>query len=112
MHEPSLTVNYVRESARCVPPVECLLEGCPARPTGILPDRGGERRPDLKVLFLFGYPENAAVGNGHLDHGIVVLTKPFVLAAHISSRWQRGRRRGHHPGKAALGIDAAKPSRR
>lgn len=38
-------------------------------------------RPDLKVLFMTGYAENAAVGNGLLDPGMEVLTKPFVMAA-------------------------------
>jgi signal transduction histidine kinase len=37
-------------------------------------------RPDLKVLFVTGYAENAAVGNGHLEPGMDVLTKPFVMA--------------------------------
>ncbi|MFC7378624.1 ATP-binding protein [Brevundimonas sp. GCM10030266] len=36
-------------------------------------------RPDLKVLFITGYAENAAVGNGLLDVGMAVLTKPFVM---------------------------------
>ena len=33
----------------------------------------------LKVLFMTGYAENAAVGNGHLEPGMQVLTKPFVM---------------------------------
>jgi PAS domain S-box-containing protein len=37
-------------------------------------------RPGLKVLFVTGYAENAAVGNGHLDRGMEVLTKPFEIA--------------------------------
>ena len=37
-------------------------------------------RPGLKVLFITGYAENAAVGNGLLDIGMDVLTKPFVMA--------------------------------
>jgi len=37
-------------------------------------------RPDLKVLFVTGFAENAAVGNGHLDPGMEVITKPFVMA--------------------------------
>ena len=37
-------------------------------------------RPQLKVLFVTGYAENAAVGNGHLDAGMEVITKPFVLS--------------------------------
>ncbi|CAA2161223.1 Blue-light-activated protein [Methylobacterium brachiatum] len=42
-------------------------------------DAGRIARPDLKVLFITGYAENAVVGNGHLDHGMQVLTKPFVM---------------------------------
>ena len=38
-------------------------------------------RPGLKVLFITGYAENAAVGNGHLDPGMEVLTKPFAMEA-------------------------------
>ena len=36
-------------------------------------------RPDLKVLFITGYAENAAVGNGHLERGMEVVTKPFSM---------------------------------
>ncbi len=36
-------------------------------------------RPGLKVLFITGYAENAAVGNGHLEPGMAVLTKPFAM---------------------------------
>ena len=38
-------------------------------------------RPGLKVLFITGYAENAAVGNGLLDAGMEVITKPFVMSA-------------------------------
>ncbi len=38
-------------------------------------------RPDLKVLFITGYAENAVVGNGHLEPGMDVMTKPFVMTA-------------------------------
>jgi CheY-like chemotaxis protein len=37
-------------------------------------------RPDLKVLFITGYAENAAIGNRLLEPGMEVLTKPFVMA--------------------------------
>jgi len=37
-------------------------------------------RPQLKVLFVTGYAENAAVGNGLLEHGMEVVTKPFVMS--------------------------------
>jgi len=36
-------------------------------------------RKDLKVLFITGYAENAAVGNGHLEHGMEILAKPFNM---------------------------------
>ncbi len=38
-------------------------------------------RPGMKVLFITGYAENAAVGNGHLEPGMELLTKPFTLDA-------------------------------
>jgi len=44
-------------------------------------DAARATRPGLKVLFVTGYAENAAVGNGHLDAGMEVITKPFVMAA-------------------------------
>jgi PAS domain S-box-containing protein len=37
-------------------------------------------RPDLKVLFVTGFAENVAVGNGHLEPGMQVITKPFVMS--------------------------------
>ena len=37
-------------------------------------------RPALKVLFVTGFAENAAVGNGHLEPGMEVITKPFPMA--------------------------------
>ena len=42
-------------------------------------DAGRELRPGLKTLFITGYAENAAIGNGHLAPGMQVITKPFVL---------------------------------
>ena len=44
-----------------------------------LADAARAIRPGLKVLFITGYAENAAVGNGHLEHGMELLTKPFAL---------------------------------
>jgi CheY-like chemotaxis protein len=43
-------------------------------------DAARELRPDLKVLFVTGFAENAAVGNGHLESGMEVITKPFMMA--------------------------------
>jgi len=44
-------------------------------------DAGRSLRPGLKILFITGYAENAAVGNGHLEPGMELLTKPFALDA-------------------------------
>ena len=38
-----------------------------------------ESRPEIKVLFVTGYAENAAVRDGFLDRGMDMLTKPFAL---------------------------------
>lgn len=46
-----------------------------------LADAARVGRPDLKVLFITGYAENAVVGNGQLDSGMHVMTKPFEMAA-------------------------------
>lgn len=51
-------------------------------------------RPDLKVLFITGYAENAAVGNGQLAPGMAVMTKPFpmdAMAARIRSMIEAGK---------------------
>ena len=44
-------------------------------------DAARTRRPGLKVLFITGYAENAVVGNGQLERGMAVITKPFDMAA-------------------------------
>jgi len=44
-----------------------------------LADAARTTRPDLKVLFITGYAENAIIGNGHLAPDMGVLTKPFVM---------------------------------
>lgn len=43
-------------------------------------------RPELPVLFVTGYAENAVLNHGHLERGMQVLTKPFaadVLARRV-----------------------------
>lgn len=42
-------------------------------------DAARKDRKNLRVLFITGYAENAAVGNGHLDEGMAVITKPFAM---------------------------------
>jgi PAS domain S-box-containing protein len=36
-------------------------------------------RPDLKVLFMTGYAENAALASGFLEPGMALITKPFAM---------------------------------
>lgn len=51
-----------------------------------LADAARGKRPDLKVLFITGYAENAVLNHGHLEPGMHVLTKPFredVLARRV-----------------------------
>ena len=38
-------------------------------------------QPGLKILFVTGYVDNAAVGNGMMEPGMEVMTKPFEIAA-------------------------------
>lgn len=40
-------------------------------------DAARQSRPDLKILFITGYAENAVLSHGHLDPAMHVLTKPF-----------------------------------
>jgi PAS domain S-box-containing protein len=44
-------------------------------------DAAREHRPDLKVLFITGYAENAAMANGFLAPGMEMMTKPFAVDA-------------------------------
>jgi signal transduction histidine kinase len=44
-------------------------------------DAARQKRPNLKVLFITGYAENAVIGNGHLDKGMQVIAKPFEMNA-------------------------------
>ena len=50
-------------------------------------DAARQVRPELKVLFITGYAENAAIGSGHMDVGMQVLTKPFAIET-LASRVQ------------------------
>ncbi len=44
-----------------------------------LADAARALRPELKILFVTGYAENAVLDHGHLEPGMHVLTKPFNL---------------------------------
>lgn len=49
-----------------------------------LADAARQKRPGLKILFITGYAESAAVGNGHMEAGMQVMTKPFKVDALIA----------------------------
>ena len=40
-----------------------------------------QMRPELKMLFITGYAENAAIANGFLVPGMEMMTKPFAIDA-------------------------------
>ena len=42
-------------------------------------DAARRTRPELKVLFITGYAENAVIGHGQLEPGMHVLAKPFAM---------------------------------
>jgi PAS domain S-box-containing protein len=44
-------------------------------------DAARVKRPDLRVLFITGYAEKAALGSGILERGMSVVTKPFAIDA-------------------------------
>ncbi|UZK70952.1 PAS domain S-box protein [Sphingomonas sp. S1-29] len=49
-----------------------------------LADAAREHRPDLKILFMTGYAENATIANGFLDPGMEMITKPFAIEALVT----------------------------
>ena len=56
--------------------------GLPGGMTGRqMADAARVTRPELKVLFITGFAQNAAVGNGQLEPGMHVMTKPFAMEA-------------------------------
>jgi PAS domain S-box-containing protein len=48
-------------------------------------DQAREIRPELKILFITGYAENAAISDGFLQAGMELVTKPFDLD-HLAGR--------------------------
>ncbi|WP_435232409.1 PAS domain S-box protein [Methylobacterium sp. sgz302542] len=73
-------LNLLRTDAR----IDLLVTdvGLPGGMNGRqMADAARVTRPELKVLFITGYAETAVVGNGHLEPGMEVLTKPFVVEA-------------------------------
>jgi CheY-like chemotaxis protein len=73
-------LRQIRSSAR----IDLLLSdvGLPGGMNGRqLADAAREHRPHLKVLFVTGYDEQAAVGSGLMAQGMAILTKPFDISA-------------------------------
>jgi CheY-like chemotaxis protein len=50
-------------------------------------DAARKLRPDMKVLFITGYAENAVLSHGRIDAGMQVMTKPFAMEG-LASRIQ------------------------
>ncbi|MDB5481103.1 MAG: response regulator [Caulobacteraceae bacterium] len=42
-------------------------------------EAGRALQPSLKVLFMTGYAENAALASGFLERGMAMITKPFAM---------------------------------
>jgi len=61
-----------------------------------LADQARERRPDLKVLFITGYAENAAIAAGFLEPGMEMITKPFSVEA-LATKIRHMTRSTEHP---------------
>ena len=73
-------LRQIRSAAR----IDLLLSdvGLPGGMNGRqLADAARDYRPDLKVLFVTGYDEQAALGSGQMSEGMAILTKPFNIAS-------------------------------
>ncbi|MCY1040396.1 PAS domain S-box protein [Corallococcus sp. bb12-1] len=68
---------------RSAPRLDLLVTdmGLPGLNGRQLADAGRAARPGLKVLFMTGYAENAAVSSGFLEPGMAMMTKPFAMEA-------------------------------
>jgi len=55
--------------------------GLPGRNGREVAALGRAARPELKVLFMTGYAENAALASGFLEPGMAMITKPFAMEA-------------------------------
>ncbi len=71
------------EILRSPVPIDLLISdvGLPGMNGRQLAEAARELRPDLKVLFITGYADNALVREGNLEPGMHVMTKPFAMEA-------------------------------
>ena len=73
-------LRHIRSAER----IDLLLSdvGLPGGMNGRqLADAAREYRPSLKVLFVTGYDEQAAMGSGLMGEGMAIMTKPFNISA-------------------------------
>ena len=76
-------LNILRSDA----PIDLLVTdvGLPGMNGRQLADQARELRPGLKILFITGYAESAAISPGFLQPGMEMITKPFDLD-HLAQR--------------------------
>jgi CheY-like chemotaxis protein len=83
--------------------------GLPAGMNGRqLAEAARQKRADLKVLFVTGYAEQAALGSGLMETGMAIITKPFDIAT-LTAKVQ-GIIQGPDPGHVAEHINQTRPS--
>ena len=73
-------LRHIRSAER----IDLLLSdvGLPGGMNGRqLADAAREHRPSLKVLFVTGYDEQAALGSGLMGEGMAIMTKPFNISS-------------------------------
>jgi len=77
--DPRAAIPHLQSDA----PIDLLVTdfGLPNMNGRELADVARQHRPDLKVLFITGYAENAAIRSGLLPPGMEVVTKPFAFDA-------------------------------
>ena len=70
-------LRILRDNAR----IDLLVTdvGLPGMNGRQLADQARETRPNLKILFITGYAESAAIADGFLQPGMEMITKPFDL---------------------------------
>jgi CheY-like chemotaxis protein len=85
------------------PPIDLLITDV-GLPNGIngrqLADAVRARQPNLKILFITGYAENAVIGEHQLEPGMHLLTKPYemdVLAQRVRDLLSRPDDAGRKP---------------
>jgi DNA-binding response OmpR family regulator len=62
-------------------PIDLLITdiGLPGLNGRQMADAARLLRPTLKILFMTGYAETAAMANGFLEPGMAMITKPFPI---------------------------------